>query len=108
MTQTKITYTKLRDGSWGLRGPSLTAGVTVAVSKKDGSQKHETVGRVIWQGDGVCLATIDSCRDSSPRTSSRRPSSGRNVREVYRRRYGWDGVVGSSSYYTSGLYDEES
>jgi translation elongation factor EF-Tu-like GTPase len=29
------------------------------------------------------------------------------VREQYKRR-GWDGVVGSSSYYTSGLYDEES
>jgi hypothetical protein len=24
------------------------------------------------------------------------------------RRYGWDGVVGSSSYYTSGQYDEDS
>lgn len=29
-------------------------------------------------------------------------------RKTYRRKYGWDGVVGSASYYSSGLYDEES
>ncbi len=37
-----------------------------------------------------------------------RGSSQRAVESMYRRRYGWDGVRGSSSYYTSGMYDEES
>ena len=39
-------------------------------------------------------------------------SSGRSPRESperrQARRHGWDGIEGSSSYYTSGLYDEES
>lgn len=39
-------------------------------------------------------------------------SSGRSHRESLdrrqARRHGWDGIEGSSSYYTSGLYDEES
>jgi len=55
------TYTKLNDGTWGLRSTeSITAGVTVTVTKKSGETKVETVGKVIWSGNGVTLATIAS------------------------------------------------
>lgn len=53
-----ITYTKLRDGGWGLRGANLSAGSTVQVTTKAGKVKSETVGRVLWTGNGICLATI--------------------------------------------------
>lgn len=65
------TYTKLRDGSWGLRAQgSLTAGQAVSVRKKDGSAKTETVGRILWTGDGITLATIAG-GDSRPAGRSR-------------------------------------
>jgi len=64
-TISRITYTQLRDGSWGLRGAGLTSGRTVTVTKRDGSTKIETVGRVLWTGDGVVLATISSSRSST-------------------------------------------
>lgn len=49
-----------------------------------------------------------SCAGGS--STAARPSrrAGGSTRSLYRRRYGWDGVEGSSSYYSSGLYDEES
>lgn len=65
------TYTKLRDGSWGLRinnNAHVVAGQTVTVTKKSGETKVEQVGRVLWSGDGVTLATIltgSSVRGSS-------------------------------------------
>ena len=53
------TYTKLRDGSWGLRGKNLTSGQTVTVTTKAGKSKTECVGKVLWTGpDGLSLATI--------------------------------------------------
>jgi hypothetical protein len=53
----------------------------------------------------ACAATSPSPSPSAP---SRRSNSQRSVERTYRRRYGWDGVRGSSSYYSSGMYDEES
>lgn len=53
-----VTYTRLRDGSWGLRGPGLVAGNTVIVTRRSGAPKTEVVGKVLWSGDGVSLATI--------------------------------------------------
>jgi hypothetical protein len=53
------TYTKLKDGSWGVRVQgAASAGAVVTVTKKDGSTKQETVSRVLWQGDGLSLCTI--------------------------------------------------
>ena len=49
------TYTKLNDGSWGLRvscGP-VAPYATVTVTKKSGETKVETVGQVLWTGNGV-------------------------------------------------------
>lgn len=60
MTNTMTaTYTKLRDGSWGVRAAGkVVAGQTITVAKRDGSTKTETVDRVLWSGDGVTLASI--------------------------------------------------
>jgi len=97
------TYTKLRNGSWGVRVQgSVSAGQTVTVAKRDGSTKTETVGRVLWTGQGVSLCSIAQ----SHRSTSTRRGSGFGREDC--RKYGWDGVVGSSSYYSSGQYDEDS
>lgn len=55
-----MTYTKLKDGSWGIRGTTseIRAGSTVTVVKKSGERKTETVGKVLWTGDGIALATV--------------------------------------------------
>lgn len=68
------TYTKLRDGTWGVKVPSIKAisGQKITVSKKSGDTKTEVIGRIIWEGDGVCICTISSGgaqrKSRSPRT----------------------------------------
>lgn len=55
------TYTKLKDGSWGVRinaGATVKSGQSVMVIKKDGSSKVETIKTVLWTGDGVSLCSI--------------------------------------------------
>ncbi len=65
------TYTKLKDGSWGIRVVGkVTTGQTVTVTKKSGESKQETVGKVLWTGDGITLATV-SGSPSSPSAPSR-------------------------------------
>lgn len=48
-------FTKLKDGSWGLRishpaTETIAPGMTLTVTKRDGSSSTETVGSVIWVG----------------------------------------------------------
>lgn len=47
-------YTKLKDGSWGLRltGPEvqLAEGDSVTVTKKSGATKTETIDELVWSG----------------------------------------------------------
>lgn len=51
------TFTKLRDGSWGLRGPGLVEGETVWVEKRGAARAIPVVvGKVLWTGDGLCVA----------------------------------------------------
>ena len=57
------TYTQLRNGSWGIRVAG-TAGVgqTITVTKKDGSNKTETVQKVLWTGrDSKSGQTVSLC-----------------------------------------------
>lgn len=71
-----VTYTKLRSGNWGIRSTSaLTVGGSVRVTKKSGETKDETVGPLVWSGNGVWLYAIASERPSRPATRSygRRP-----------------------------------
>lgn len=55
------TFTKLRNGDWGLKGSDLVAGATISVAKKDGSIKTIRVGKILWtdKATGVSIATID-------------------------------------------------
>ena len=57
-----VSYTQLRDGSWGLKvtGEAPTEGQQLRVVRKDGQNRFETVGRVLWKDDskGVYLCTI--------------------------------------------------
>lgn len=61
-TSNTATFTKLRDGDWGLRivGPhAVEPGQTITVMKKSGETSSERVGEVVWSdGKGVTLAKI--------------------------------------------------
>ena len=92
------TYTKLKSGEWGVRvNGSIRTGDKVTVVKKSGASKVETVARVLWTGNGVSVCSIAQ-RASDSRTS---------VERKHMEKYGWDGIRGSSSYYSSGMYDED-
>lgn len=53
------TYTKLRDGSWGLRVEgSAREGQRITVTKKSGETKTETITKVLWNGNGISLCAI--------------------------------------------------
>lgn len=102
-----LTYTKLRSGSWGIRSTSkIEAGQSVTVTKKSGETKLETIDRVIWTDGKVWLASISPAKSQSQSQSG--PSASSKIERTYRRKYGWDGVRGSPSYYSSGMYDEDS
>lgn len=95
MTSTaSATYTKLRSGEWGIRVMGrVAAGDRVTVKKQSGESKVETIGSVVWSGQGVTLCSIARAAASPRREDCRR--------------YGWDGTVGSRSYYSSGQYDQD-
>jgi hypothetical protein len=83
----KITFSKLQDGSWGLRAlgvPLPVAGDRVSVTKKDGTVESKVVGRVVWQGvdrygDGLPCALCTIEPDTVAR-GARRPSTDRGGR----------------------------
>jgi hypothetical protein len=68
------TYTKLRNGDWGLRllGDGAVPGTTVTVTRKDGSTRTEQVGKLLWVGDGAALATIARSAHSDSTGKGRR------------------------------------
>ena len=75
-TTNQTTFSKLRDGSWGLRGQSLVSGEKVLVSKRDGSRVCKIVGKVLWTGpDGITLATIDTESESSIKRAPKAPAA---------------------------------
>lgn len=72
------TFTKLKNGSWGLRvqGTEVSPGSRVTVTRKDGAQVVKTIGQVLWTGEGVSLCSIDeSGAAAAPKsgTRNRRP-----------------------------------
>jgi hypothetical protein len=70
------TYTKLKDGTWGVRGKGLTTGQIVPVTKKSGESKDETVGHILWTGpDSTQIASIQqqTTRHYSPKRYGRGP-----------------------------------
>jgi len=53
------TYTRLRDGSWGLRVQSSgKPSGNITVTTKAGKTKTETIDRVLWSGDCVHLCSV--------------------------------------------------
>ena len=68
------TYSKLKDGSWGVRGSvaEVVAGASVTVNKKSGESKTETVGRVLWTDGELALATIAASSSSKSYSPSRK------------------------------------
>lgn len=54
------TYTRLRNGDWGVRVPESDAaeGTSVLVRKRSGETKKEVIARVVWRGDGVAICAI--------------------------------------------------
>lgn len=75
---TTVTYTRLRSGAWGVRGPaalltSPAAGVMarVDVTRRDGTTKSEAVVEVVWTDGITTIAAIMP----TPRPSSTRQSS---------------------------------
>lgn len=95
------TYTKLKSGNWGIRVQGeAKAGDYVSVTKKDGTTKTERIERVVWTGNGISLCAIK--RAGGYGRSRRYGSDG--LRDAYR--HGWDGRIGSPSYYSSGAFDE--
>ena len=67
----EITYKKLRDDTWGLYGPEdeLVSGQEVTVTKRDGTEKTETVAKVLWTGDGKAIATIEQKAEGPQRAT---------------------------------------
>ena len=64
-------YTKLRDGSWGVRAEGeVRAGQSLTVTKRDQTTKVETVGRVLWTGPdartGEVVSLCSILKDSAP------------------------------------------
>ena len=107
----QATPTKLDDGSWGAVAMvgGIKRGDIVQITTRAGktwTTKVEEVGGTLKNG-GITFATTES-RASRP---AQKPDSNRYYAGWDRedcRKYGWDGVVGSRSYYSSGQYDEDS
>ena len=63
----KATYTKLKDGSWGVRVEGITKPEgNITVTKKDGTSKEETIKTVVWSGNGVYLCSIVPTSNARP------------------------------------------
>ena len=49
---------KLKDGTWGIRAEgTLVPGQAVMVTTKSGKSWETVVSRIVWSGNGVCIAT---------------------------------------------------
>ena len=48
-----IGYTKLKSGDWGVRGPGAAPepGAQVTGVKRDGNERKEVIGEVLWSGE---------------------------------------------------------
>lgn len=97
--------TKLRNGTWGATAKGTARkGDTLQITAKSGKSWTATVSAVVWSGNGVTICATES----TPAPAGKTRRNGSNGGRVDCRKYGWDGVVGSSSYYSSGQYDEDS
>jgi hypothetical protein len=57
------TWTKLKDGTWGIRAEGKVAvGTSVEVRKKSGESETRTVARVIWTDGKISLCSVGASR----------------------------------------------
>lgn len=69
-------YTKLRDGTWGVTVfGAVAGGSTVTVVTKAGASKVETIRSVIWTGGGKSICSIVHGSRTAPRPSGARSYS---------------------------------
>lgn len=77
------TYTKLRDGNWGIKivgageelGAAKLEGKVVTVRKASGEVKQETVAKVIYSQPTYVLCTLARAGTRSAHSYAGRPSS---------------------------------
>ena len=88
---------KLRSGEWGalVQSDQVRRGDSICITSKSGKSWQATVAKIIWSGQGKAIVATESQRRGRQRDG---------LDEA--RRCGWDGVVGSDSYYSSGAFDE--
>lgn len=79
-TMAMASYTKLKNGDWGVRSNvPVKAGESVQVTKKSGETKTETIDRIVWSGKGVWLCSLRRSNGSGSGRSGGR--SGRYICE---------------------------
>lgn len=63
----EATFKKLKDGSWGLlvNSDRVRSGDSVLTVTKAGKREVKVIGKVIWSGNGVAIATIAASGGSS-------------------------------------------
>lgn len=84
-----MTITAKYAGKCSVCGGSFAAGARIEWAKGAGS-KHA------------------GCAGQAAKVAPAKKYDHSRTERTYRNRYGWDGVRGSASYYSSGMYDEES
>lgn len=75
MTTSTATFTKLRNGTWGVKGKGLKAGQTCTVTKRDGSISTVAIDRILWSDNEVQIASVVADRPAT--TNSRLPGTRR-------------------------------
>lgn len=74
-------YTKLPDGSWGIRGKGLSVGDLTVVVKRDGTKKTEKVIKILRaDADGYQLAEVEATSRPQPSRVLYQPSFSRGDR----------------------------
>lgn len=55
-----VTWTRLKSGAWGLRGPAsvLLEGSDVTVTRRNGETKAARVGRVLWTDGSTAITKV--------------------------------------------------
>lgn len=103
----RASYTKLDDGSWGVRVPgAVVAGSTVEVETKSGRVSTETIAAIVRvDGDRTICSIVQRAR--TPRYQ-RDYGDGRSYRRSRDYNQALRNYRATGDYYGSGLYDEES
>ena len=82
-THQPTTWTRLRDGSWGIKGDArrIVKGASELVASRDGRTEKVHVGRVVWTDGTTTIAAA-----AKPTTSTRRGGNGQCMCGSHNRR----------------------